>query len=276
MAVAQPRVAAVGDNCIDVYTDLAQSAVGGNALNVAVHLRRLGSESEYLGAVGADDDGRRVLRALEGQGVRHQRVQIEAGQTAISELALDARGERIVVSERFGVCAGYAPEADDIEYVRSFDHVHCANLTWFSAVAEALMARSVSFSFDFAVTLSSTHFRGLEIAFLGSEVPPEDGRTAALARAAVSRGARLAVVTCGPYGSLAFDGERIVTTAPASSKIVDTCGAGDSYIAAFIYSKLGGATLRECMRAGAEAAAETCRHLAAWPQTLERLREVSA
>ena len=46
---------------------------------------------------------------------------------------------------------------------------------------------------------------------------------------------------------------------------VDTCGAGDSYIAAFLGAGLGGAGLERCMRAGGRAATVTCLSLSALP-----------
>ena len=62
---------------------------GGNAVNVAVHARRNGATSAYLGAVGTDRAGQVVLAALEEEGVdttltrsgrRAQRVRRRAGR----------------------------------------------------------------------------------------------------------------------------------------------------------------------------------------------------
>ena len=38
------RVAAIGDNCIDYYDSLNESYPGGNPVNVAVYIKRLGGE----------------------------------------------------------------------------------------------------------------------------------------------------------------------------------------------------------------------------------------
>ena len=46
--------------------------------------------------------------------------------------------------------------------------------------------------------------------------------------------------------------------------MVDTLGAGDSYIAGFLYSYLQGLPMKRCMRAGAENAAVTIGYLGAW------------
>ena len=59
----------VGDNVVDRYLDLGVLYPGGNAVNVAVHSRRCGAGTAYIGAVGTDLAGRTVLDALVAEGV---------------------------------------------------------------------------------------------------------------------------------------------------------------------------------------------------------------
>ena len=49
-----------------------------------------------------------------------------------------------------------------------------------------------------------------------------------------------------------------------SCDVVDTMGAGDSYIAGFLNALLEGADLKDCMRKGAENAAVTIGYKGAW------------
>ena len=58
------RVAAIGDNCIDYYDSLNESYPGGNPVNVAVYIKRLGGESSYTGAVGTDSFGKIMISAI--------------------------------------------------------------------------------------------------------------------------------------------------------------------------------------------------------------------
>ena len=39
------KIACVGDNCVDYYDDTLESFPGGNPVNVAVYVRRLGGAS---------------------------------------------------------------------------------------------------------------------------------------------------------------------------------------------------------------------------------------
>ena len=85
-------------------------------------------------------------------------------------------------------------------------------------------------------------------------------------------GARLCVVTCGADGSIARDGRNRWQAAAAGVEVVDTTGAGDSYIAGFLYAGRTGADIPEAMRAAAGGAAQTCAHFGAWPQEPAPLR----
>ena len=145
-------VATVGDNCIDRYLPLRQSTVGGNAVNVAVHLARLGLDAAYFGAVGDDADGRRVLAALADNRVVTGHVHVRNGLTAYTDIAFGEGGERIIAFEEFGVCAGYRPTDAEIAMLRPLRHVHIGWLDDGSALKEALAGAGTSVSQDLSVT----------------------------------------------------------------------------------------------------------------------------
>ena len=46
------RLAAVGDNCIDLYDQTGDAYPGGNPVNVAVYTVRLGGSASYTGEIG--------------------------------------------------------------------------------------------------------------------------------------------------------------------------------------------------------------------------------
>ncbi len=48
--------------------------------------------------------------------------------------------------------------------------------------------------------------------------------------------------------------------------VVDTLGAGDTFIAGFLAARLGGGSLQYCLEAGRNLASDTCRHLGGFPQ----------
>ena len=78
------KIACVGDNCVDYYDNTGEVFPGGNPVNVAVYVRRMGGQSAYLGAVGTDAYGGLILQALEEKGVDVHRVKRLPSATSVS------------------------------------------------------------------------------------------------------------------------------------------------------------------------------------------------
>ena len=259
-------VATVGDNCIDRYLPLRRSTVGGNAINVAVHLARLGLGTAYLGAVGDDADGRRVLAALRENGVDTRHADVRPGRTAWTEIDIDENNERIIGFEEFGVCAGYRPDAAGTAFLRRMRHVHVGWLDDGGSVKSGLARSGVSVSQDLSVTSPAAGRRaeGLAVAFASAGPSIAEGE--ALAARILAEGARMAVVTCGSAGCVVADGRTVARMDARPVAVVDTLGAGDTFIAGFIAAHLAGRDLVECLASGRDLAAGTCGHLGGFPQ----------
>ena len=61
--------------------------------------------------------------------------------------------------------------------------------------------------------------------------------------------------TLGEEGSICYDGRKFYSYGIVPAEVVNTVGAGDSYIAGFTYGLLRGETIPECMARGAELSA---------------------
>jgi fructoselysine 6-kinase len=259
--------ATVGDNCIDRYLPLGRSTVGGNAVNVAVHLSRLGVGSAYFGAVGADTDGRRVLAALAAEGVDAAHVHIVADVgTGTTDITFGPGGERIIGHEELGACAAYRPTPAEMTLLAGMRHVHIGWLDDGGAVKRALAAGGTDVSQDLSVTSPSAgrNPEGLAVAFASAGASLDEGD--AVAAALLAAGARTAVVTCGKAGSVAAEGSATARMDALAIAVVDTLGAGDTFIAGFLAARLQGEPLEACLRKGRDAAAATCGHLGGFPQ----------
>ena len=261
------RIATVGDNCIDRYQPpIGLSTVGGNAVNVAVQLRRLGQKVAYFGAVGSDAEGERMLGCFRENGLDVSHVRVAAGRTAYTDIGTDAAGDRTILFEDFGVCRAYRPGAQEVEALRGMRHVHIGWLDDAGTLKRALAAAGVSVSQDLSVNADPRNLRpeGLSIAFASAEGSRERGEM--LLMEMLGAGAATAVVTCGALGSLASNGRSRAEVGVAPTSVVDTTGAGDTFIAGFIAAHLKGRSLRACLQSGRNAAATTCMHLGGFPQ----------
>jgi fructoselysine 6-kinase len=79
----------------------------------------------------------------------------------------------------------------------------------------------------------------------------------------------MAVVTRGAEGSVASVAGDIFEQPALSVEPVDTLGADDAFIAAFIAACLEEASIPEALRRGAESAAKTCEMIGPWPVAKE-------
>lgn len=257
-----PDIASVGDNTIDCYTDSHELYVGGNALNVAVHLATLGMTSMYAGAVGADRFGELTTQSLERAGVSTDYLSQLCGSTSYSTIELHDDGEREFSEEMFGVSDDYFPDTRTIDRLATMDWIHIGMLRNATVLRHALAERGCRVSQDCAV---STGFDHLEIALCSRDGDTE-AEALTLAETAVAGGAELAVVTRGAAGSIAFDGTNLWRQDSTPVEVVDTTGAGDTYIASFLASYVIDMPIADCMQSASDAAARTCAHRGGWPQ----------
>ncbi|HEX9064187.1 MAG TPA: PfkB family carbohydrate kinase [Streptosporangiaceae bacterium] len=258
-------VAAVGDNTIDCYVGRdSYSYVGGNAVNVAVQLTRLGRTAVYFGAVGPDDAGRQIMQTLASAGVGTEGIEVVPGVTSTSRIRVDPDGVRHFEAEDFGVCDGYLPGPAALDRIADCAAAHIGLMPGAEPVRRHLTARGVLVSQDCGVTLPVENYRSMDIAFCSEESAARPAEQ--IARDAVAGGAALAVVTRGAAGSLAFDGSAWWRAAAEPVDVVDTTGAGDAFAAGFIDARLDGADIDQALAAGARHAALACTSFGAWPQ----------
>src|SRR6266567_910604 len=114
------RLCGLGDNVVDRYVDQGLMYPGGNAVNVAVHARRSGAETAFIGVIGTDDEGDLVISSLLSVGVSTDRVRRAEGQTAFATVYTDEAGNR-----SFGLCEKgvslFLPDEADLDYLAGFD-----------------------------------------------------------------------------------------------------------------------------------------------------------
>jgi fructoselysine 6-kinase len=251
------RLLGAGDNVVDRYRDLDLMFPGGNALNVAVAAARAGAEAAYLGAVGTDRAGEVVLAGLRAEGVDVSRVRVVAGPNAHADVTL-VEGDRVFVGSGVGV-SRFALDPVDLDWASTFDLVHTGDCSMLEdQVAD--LAGVAPISFDFSVQHDPTYIDPLlphlAIACFSASGLPEEAALDLLA-AAVARGPRLALATRGTAPAILHDGRRTWHQAVVPTTVVDTLGAGDSFIGRFLVGVVAGEDPAVTLEAAARAAAVT-------------------
>ncbi len=258
---AVPRLLGLGDNTIDTYVSAGLEFPGGNAVNVAALARRCGAVASYLGCWG-DDAGGALLRAAlvaEGVDLAHVR-EIAGGETARARIA-HVDGDRRFIGARPGVRARYALGPADLAYAGAHDLVHTSANSDLDGELARIAAAVPRLSYDYSEKWSDARLAAtlphVDIAFL-SAPGRDDTACADLLDRLAAAGVAVAVVTRGAAGAMGRAGGTVLRQDVTPARVVDTLGAGDGFIAAFLVAHLAGAALAACLAAGAAFAAEVC------------------
>lgn len=259
------KYVAVGDNCLDVYLTKDAMTVGGNALNVAVHWRRAGLEARYFGTVGRDDEGDIILEETAKAGLSPDDVERRNGHTAVT-LLREKDGDRRILFEDLGVGRDYMPSDAHYKIIAAADWVHLGTNAYAPLVGR-LIADGVRFSIDLSTAPLALPLHDVPVVFASGPDDPREPIEPLVARLKAA-GAGEVIVTCGSRGAYFGDGGPLQHAPAAPVAVVDTCGAGDSFIASFLAASRGERRPpAEALRKAAADAAQTCLYVGGFPQT---------
>lgn len=259
------KLAALGDNCIDYYAALGKMFPGGNPVNVAVYAVRSGLPASYTGAVGDDDYGAFMLHALSEKGVDASHVRILPGKTAVTQVEL-VDGERVFGDYDEGVLKDFVITDEDIDFFCQHALLHTG--LWGNAENDLhrIKARGLPVSFDFSTAkegkVLDTALPWVDYAFFSGEEESEE--LLAFMKEIHKKGPRIVTVTLGGNGSIAYDGNAFIRYGIVPTQVVDSMGAGDSFIAGFCKGIIEKRPIKECMKMGSECAAVTLGYMGAW------------
>ena len=251
---------AVGDNTLDVYLDRNIEYPGGNALNVSVLAARLGARSAYLGCVGDDRQGQYLLDCLQQEAVDASRCRTLTGANGWACVdSID--GERVFLGSDPGVCRQLRLDADDLAYLATFPLAHSSLYSGLEGQLGQIRQASGCLSFDFSDNWVEFDWQALiqqvDIAFFSAaDLSSRDAHD--LADSMRAMGPSTVVITRGAQGALAVDAQGVHEQAARPCAFVDSMGAGDGFIAAFLLAWQARLTLAECLARGVDQAGQVC------------------
>lgn len=260
------RVVGVGDNTVDKYIHLGRMFPGGNAVNVAVLARRYGHYGAYLGWLADDVYGRLLLSALAEEGIDTRRCRIVDGINAHCEVNL-IENDRVFANGTHGVSALLTLNDDDLHYISEHDLVHTSIYSHIEEDLPRLRSTGATISFDFSQEWTEDYLRQQvpHVDFVALSYPNQDTTSAEdLMRWISGLGPRLVLVTQGKAGARVLIDGQIFETGIVETEVVDTLGAGDSFIARFFVEYLSGTPIAGALALAGQSAAHTCTYYGAF------------
>lgn len=274
-------------------TDAATAEIhtGGAESNVAIAVTRLGLDAEWIGRVGRDSAGDRVLRDLRAEGVRVHAVRSDA-PTAIMIKERPVRGLSRVTYHR-GSSAGSELEPDDIDehVIANAGVLHVTGITPSLSPSAAraadravTLAQSANVPVSFDVNFRPSLWRGRDplpalrpfaaradvlfasrseaLLLLGSDAQgaPDEEVARELARTFDAE----AVVTLGPEGAVVAREGRVYREAAVAIDAVDTVGAGDGFVGGYLAELLYGRSIADRLCTAVTVGAFACTASGDW------------
>lgn len=260
------KLAAVGDNCMDVYESTGEAFPGGNPLNVAVYIRRMGGDASYTGVVGNDKYGDLMIELIKKKGIDISHLKQIEGKTAITNVK-HLKGERILGEYDEGVMIDFKLNEEDITFLAGHDIVVSGIWGKVESYIPILKEKGTSIAFDFAdkigheITITTLEY--VDYAFFSCD-DKTDEELKLFMKAIKIRGPKLVIVTRGEKGSMVYDGKEFTKYGIIECEVKDTMGAGDSYIAGFLMGIMKNESIIDCMKRGAVSSSVTIGYYGAW------------
>lgn len=295
------RFVVCGENLIDLIPVEAVSSaesrwaalVGGGPLNTSMALARLGADVSYLGRLGADSFGAQIEGHLRANGVGLGLAVHSADPTPLAVVSLDEDG-KADYTFHFDGTSSFSWRRGEFPRLGSDDWLHFGSIgfvvgTGVDPLLEFVAGTEASLSFDLNIRPTvipdrTRYFDVIEplLAAVGASggiakasddditwLVDDDDPLAYAQSWAEDYGLSLFLVTLGAAGAVAVkpDGRRF-SVPGRSVDLVDTVGAGDTFMAGFLAQYAADPSdVEEALRHGVAASAIVCTRKGANPPT---------
>lgn len=272
---------------------------GGSGTNVIVQLSRLTAKCGFIGQTGDDALGRDIRESLKQEKINIDAMPIKKGGISLhTNIVVDGFGKKFILLNMGDAFLSMERADVDFTYVRRGKVFYTDLLPGEPALAALQQAKQANRSTAFNLQVDLPAMAGFGVSkemilqslqYVDVFAPCRQGLHSLTGTTDVVESKNYLrkyfsgtlLITLGDQGSVAFDAADQMITAPIMDvaqkkrKIVDTTGAGDSYMGAFIYAYLlKGMSLEVSMHFATACAAYTCTGLGARSSpTLKQVEE---
>ncbi len=242
---------------------------GGKGANQAVAMGKLGADVIMLGKVGTEGMGEILLKSMEKDGVKTDRIEKSSVTTGIAKIIVEENGQNRIL-----VVPGANGDVDNtyiernIETIKNSDILVCqleipiesvkyafgkakemGKITVLNPAPAAHLDEEIIKNSDYIIPNETE----LEI-ITGIKTDTLEGVKEAAA-SLLQKGVKGLLITLGSKGSLYIDRDREIMTPAYKVKAIDTTAAGDSFIGGFVKGISQGMEIGQAIELGTKVAA---------------------
>jgi fructokinase len=261
----QPKIACYGEILWDVFPD--KKRLGGAPLNVALRLHSFGAEVAMISAVGKDELGDVAISEIEQQSLSTAYIQRSKKPTGKVTVFLDKKGSASYTIQENVAWDAIEATKENLKAVAAADALVMGSLAFREGVnlkaLETLIEKSKFTVFDLnlrapfyepeiivalmqAADMIKLNDEELELVVMALGI---EGKTLAdeLKQLGTVTETATICVTLGAEGAMLYHKGAIFEQIAFPSKVVDTVGAGDSFLATLIYGLLTDETPQDAL-----------------------------
>ncbi|MBO5254717.1 MAG: hypothetical protein J6B07_02715 [Opitutales bacterium] len=252
------------DSKVKIITHTIQG--GGPAATSTVAAARLGLDAAFIGTVGDDDAGVKILKDFQAEGVNTDAIVVRKGRTSpVAYCWVDEpTGKRSVAWTR-GDTEELEENEVNLDVLNGASVLHMDGHNPKGALAAAKRAKELGVLVNFdagtvrdgvAELLPYADILIASEAFARSWTGENDLKKALIKLA--EYGSKVVGCTMGEHGSMMYDNGKYIECPAFKISPVDTTGAGDVFHTSFAVRYLETQDLYECQRFGAAVSAIKC------------------
>lgn len=299
------RFVVCGENLIDLIPGESVSTIesrwsafaGGGPMNTSVALAKLGADTHFLGRIGADAFGRQIEGHLGANGVQLDLAVRSEDPTALGIVSLDESGKASYNFHLRGT-AGFSWQPGEFPQLDESDWLHFGSIGFVAGsgtgpLLDFVSHTNASVSYDLNIRPTVIPDR-VEYFDLVNPLMEAVGRSGGIIKAsdedinwlvddedpisyaqawAAEYGLSMFIVTLGPEGAVAVKADgRQIGVRGRKVELVDTVGAGDTFMAGFLAAyALDPTDVAAALDNGIAASALVCSRSGANPPTAEEV-----
>ncbi len=254
------KIISVGCVCVDVFVEEKQILPGGESLNFCGNICGFPDTDCYLiSRIGNDEYGKEILKKLSTYRVDISRLKVENGVTANHKIYHTVDGDRYFRPDSWdgGIYDSFLLDDAEIDFIKSADAVH--TLVDSPVFEQVIRCKEDS---NFLLAVDFNEYRdfdkwekilpNVDLFFISGD----EGIFETL-KCFSARFDTVFICTLAEKGSIAFSKEKTYRcSAVPVEKVIDTTGAGDSFLAGFVREYLNSKNIDEALTSGSGCASK--------------------